>query len=401
MNLNGVLRPKTTAQVFLFTSQRMTLRASRATVLSFILFAFPGAEQCFCTPVEQTDSVPDFRQLLQKMADFSPDPCGPPYGQEKDRHSENVEIRLFDQAQQVIAQELNASAESSLPPRARAEEALKKLAGMSAEVNAAWPEENRFHFQILELPPALVVKMGIRTHETFFVFGISKEASGKPNRLWEDVGSGDTSAERSVPQLSLDIYPLHRGPSGNVRFLARFDISGCAGPTGVEYDVHEWNPGGYGYLEQIIKQDGSFGLSEVPEFAQIGEFRTEGSIITLPFCSYSAIDTWDNPSLCAVDTYDLSGDNVQFRSRSHNRPDLVPIAKAIEYAEKRDYPAVRAYCASANVAHRLIRENPPHAEAILQTKRTGKYRERIEIGEYFFDVEKRAGRWLVVGFGAE
>lgn len=186
-----------------------------------------------------------------------------------------------------------------------------------------------------------------------------------------------------------------------MRFLARFDLSGCAGPTGVEYDLHEWNPEGSGYLEQIIKQAGSFGLDNEPGFERIGKFRTEGSLITLPFCSYSAIDTWDNPSLCAVDTYDLSGDNVHFRSRVYNRPDLLPIAKAVEYAEKRDYPAVRAYCASAYVAHRLIRENPPHAEAILQTKRTGKDGERIEMGEYFFDVEKRAGRWLVVAFGLE
>jgi len=401
MNLSGILRPSTAALVFLFAYQCWALRASRAAVLAFILFAFPGAGQCFCAPVEQSDSVPDFRQLLKKMADFSPDPCGPPYGREEDWHSENVGIRLFDQAQQVIAQELNASAESSRPPRDRAEEALKKLAGMSAEVNAAWPEENRFHFQILDLPPVLVVKMGIRTHETFIVFGIAEEDSGKPNRLWRDVGSGDASVERSAPQLSLDIYPLHRGPSGNVRFLARFDLSGCAGPTGVEYDAREWNPQGSGGLEQVIKQEGSFGLGEVAEFPQIGKLRTEGSLITLPYCWFSGIDTWDNPSLCAVDTYDLSGDNVHFRSRVYNRPDLLPIAKAIEYAEKRDYPAVRAYCASAKVAHRLIRENPPHAEAFLQTKRTGKGREHIEMGGCFFDVEKRAGRWLVVAFSAE
>jgi hypothetical protein len=214
-------------------------------VLTFLLFVFPAAQRGGCAQAQQTDSTPDFRQLLQKMADFSPDPCGPPYGREEDWHSEDVEIHLFDQAQQVIAQELNASAESSRPPRDRAEEALKKLAGMSAEVNAAWPEENQFHFQILDLPPALVVKMGIRTHETFFVFGISEDDSGKPNRLWRDVGSGDASGERSVPQLSLDVYPLHRGPSGNARFLARFGLSACAGSIGVAYDGREWNPRGY------------------------------------------------------------------------------------------------------------------------------------------------------------
>jgi len=36
-------------------------------------------------------------------------------------------------------------------------------------------------------------------------------------------------------------------------------------------------------------------------FAQIGEFRAEGSSINLPYCWFSPIDTWDNPSLCAID----------------------------------------------------------------------------------------------------
>ena len=157
-----------------------------------------------------------------------------------------------------------------------------------------------------------------------------------------------------------------------------------------------------GWLTKIIKQDGASGLDEEPkEFAETGELRTKGSLITLPYCWFSAIDTWDNPSLCAVDTFDLSGDNVRFRSRLYNRPDLVPIAKSIEYAEKRDYPAARAYCASAKVAHRLVHGSPPHADAMLQTKRTGKGKERIEMGDGFFDVEKRAGRWLVVAFRSE
>src|ERR1017187_3212938 len=90
------------------------------------------------------------------------------------------------------------------------------------------------------------------------------------------------------------------------------------------------NPEGNGDLELIIKQAGALGLDDkVPGFAQIGEFRTVGSSITLPYCWFSPIDTWDNPSLCAVDSYDLSGDRVRFRSHTYNRPDLVPVAKAL------------------------------------------------------------------------
>jgi hypothetical protein len=68
--------------------------------------------------------------------------------------------------------------------------------------------------------------------------------------------------------------------------------------------------------------------------------------ITIPYCWFSAIDTWDNPSMCAADIYDLSHDDVRFVSRAVNRPDLLPIAKALEYVSKHDYPAVLAYCAS-------------------------------------------------------
>lgn len=397
MELPGILRPKV-------SNQKMIFRAAKAAAFAFVLFAFPEANKSFCTPSQQSDVPPDFRQLLQKLADYSPDPCGPPYGREQDWHSGDAESRLFDQAQQAITKQLNASVEGSSPPRERAEEALKKLEGMSAEINFAWPEENRFRFQILDLSSVLVVKMGIRTHETFFVLGIPEADSGKANQLWRDVGSGDASVERSVPQLSLDIYPLHRGPSGKVRFLARFALSGCAGPTGVEYDAREWNGESIGGLERIIKQAGSFGLDDkVPGFPQIGKFNTQGSLITLPYCWYSSIDTWDNPSLCAVDTYDLSGDNVKFRSRVYNRPDLVPIAKAIEYAEKRDYHAVLGYCASSEVARRLVRDITPavfFAEDI-RVMRTGNNKEHVKLGYGSFDVEKRAGHWVVVGFSRE
>jgi len=91
-----------------------------------------------------------------------------------------------------------------------------------------------------------------------------------------------------------------------------------------------------GTLREIIEQDGAFGLDdEVPGFAQIGELQTQGALMTLPYCWFSALDTWDNPSLCAVDTYDVARDKVRFETRRYNRPDLVPIAKAIEHARRR------------------------------------------------------------------
>ena len=100
-------------------------------------------------------------------------------------------------------------------------------------------------------------------------------------------------------------------------------------------------------LGQIIKQSGAFGLDDkVPGFPQIGDLKTDDVRVTLPYCWLSPIDTWDNPSTCAVDTYDLSGDSAKFISRIHNRPDLLPVAKVMEYAAQCDYGALLGYCSS-------------------------------------------------------
>lgn len=214
------------------------------------------------------------------------------------------------------------------------------------------------------------------------------------------------SFEQESARSLIEVFELHRGPSGNARSLARIEPFGCAGSVGVVYEAREWNPEGIGSLEKIIYQEGALGLDDnVEGFPQIGELQTEGTLITLPYCRFSAIDTWDNPSLCALDTYDLSGDDVKFQSRAHNRPDLVPVVKAIEYAQARDIAAARGYCASSEIADRLVREMPPHFFAgEIQVNATGKNRERVELGDgpvYWLDVEERQGGWVVVGFGEE
>jgi hypothetical protein len=383
----------------------MTFRSIPLAVLASFFLALTHTPHCHCSPVPPI-SPQDFRPLLQKLADYSPDPCGPPYGRERDWHSADVENTLFEQAGNFVAQELNAVRSETMSPQDRATEAMKKLGQLSAEINANWPDEDRFHFQILDLPPALVLKITIHSHARFFVFGVPEETSGQPNRLWQRVGSDDESSEHEAPRSWIEIYPLHRGAAGNARFLAEFGYTGCAGSSGVVYDAREWNPKGFGDFEQVIKQEGAFGLGDkVPGFAQIGKFRTDGALITLPYCWFSSIDTWDNPSLCAVDTYDTSGDNLKFRSRAYNRPDLVPIAKAIEYAQRREYPAVLGYCASGEVARRMVRDLPPSVFAgDLRVTRAGKGKETVAIGDppsYRLDVEKFAGRWLVVAFNAD
>lgn len=382
----------------------MTLR-SILTALLAVLFTLSGAKQCFCAPAQQFGSPEEFQKLLQELATYSPDPCGPPHREEKNWHSADDQARLFQQAVDIVTKGLNATVDDPGAPRDRAAEALQKLEQMSAGINASWPEKNRFHFQILELPPALVLKMTIRTYEMYFVLGMVKESFGKSNSVWRMVGTGEVSVKHDSPQTWLDLYPLRRGPSGNARFLARFDLSGCAGSTGVLYDAEEWNNGSAS-TQQIIKQAGALGMDDkVPGFEQIGKLQTEGSLITLPYCWFSPIDSWDNPSMCAVDTYDVSGDSVRFRTRDYNRPDLLPIAKAIEYAEQRDYLAVLGYCSSADVARKLVRQVPPLVLAEdLRMTRTGNGKEHVEFGPspaYNFDVEERAGRWRVVAFSGE
>ncbi len=110
--------------------------------------------------------------------------------------------------------------------------------------------------------------------------------------------------------------------------------------------------------------------------------------------------------MCSVDTYDLSGDDTKFISRVYNRPDLLPVAKAIEYAEQRDYGALLGYCGSVQVADGMIRDLPPYvyAGADIRVTPTGNGKERVELGDgpvYRFEVEERNGRWLVVAFNSE
>jgi hypothetical protein len=181
---------------------------------------------------------------------------------------------------------------------------------------------------------------------------------------------------------------------------------GCAGSIGVIYEAREWDPQGPGSLRQIIGQGGAFGLDDqVPGFEQIGDLRTDGALITLPYCQFSAIDTWDNPSLCAVDTYDLSGDEVKFQSRTYSRPDLVPIVKVIEYARERDYPAVRSYSASEEVARKLVREIAPYTFAEdIRVRNVGKGKKQVDLGYdpvLRFEIEERDGSWVVNGFDVE
>jgi hypothetical protein len=363
---------------------------------------------------EPSPPQPDFQQLLHKMAGGTADSCGGPWSAEHELVS--PEDSVFEQAVDAVTDSLNAPESGKATPKGRASSALKELERQSAEINASWPVENRFHFEVVDLAPALLVTMSIRSQGNYFAFGIPAEDDyGKPNRQWKKIGEGYPNSPDEVPYTSVALYPLHRGPSGNPRFLASFVISGCAGSWGIRYDVEEWQAKSETDIAPILKQEGSVGMGDEPigtkvspkhPFPPIGELKTEGTIVTLPYCWFSAIDTWDNPSMCAVDTYDLSGDAIRFVSERYNRPDLLPVARAIEYAEKHDYPAVLAYCGSAAVARKIVRElaNGYQFEYPLEVKRIGPGRERVRLadsGDPGFVVERRGDRWVVASLSPE
>ncbi len=363
-----------------------------------------------------------FEGLLSRMSSGPPDPCT---GEGED--FSNLEYKLFEEADKSMVQELNGkppaphnppiAAEDS--PRARALDAIAKLERLSARIDEGWPTENRFHAEVFEIPNAIVVKMTYRNRGTFSFFAVpERDPFNKPNSLWQAMGAEDDG--RYKPQAgydSVELFPLERGPSKRPRFLAKFGFVGCGSGVGVAYYAYEWNPQGAGHLDQVIKVEGSTSQEDPDEehrpaktnlsnsFPPIGEFRTKGALVTLPYCWFSAIDTWDNPSLCAVDSYDVSGDRVRFQGRVTNRPDLLPIAKAIEHAQAHEYSAVLAYCASPDVARRIVEDIPPFVfgGAELNVNRFADLRESVEFGDdetLRFEVQKRGDRWLVVAFQA-
>ena len=338
-----------------------------------------------------------FESLLKEIASAPGDPCNYQTPDFQDRSE--LERSIFDAADKAVVAKLNE------PPRAtpsgaktRATEALQDLERRSAEINRSWPEERRFHFETLELPPALVVKLMLRTRWTFSFYAPGP-GGDDPMGSWRVIGAPDDGRYSSAPSVWVGLFPLARGPSQAVRFLATFGSAGCAGASGgLSYYAYEWDPES-STLDEFIRIEGAHNI------ASLAEARTEGSVIRLPYCWFSAVDTWDNPELCAVDSYDLSGDRVRFVGRDYNLPDLAALAKAIEYAKARDYPATLAYCGSADVARRMVRDLPPFLgipafdkDPDFPAKRISASKESVDFGDFHFELEKRGDRWLVVSF---
>ena len=279
-------------------------------------------------------------ELLRRMASETPDDCSapaPPPSSSVD--VSQLENQLFEAVKGQVAAWLNAPSAAVISnAEVRATTALREVEQSSAENNKSWPDDARFHFKVLKLPPAILVEMSYRYHSTFVLFSsfyLNKYAATDPGTQWREVDFVDPNA----PASGVDLYPLHRGPSGRARFLARVWKSGCAGSIGEDYYGYEWSSNDGQVASEIIKIQGAEGLDDAAS-THVGTLSTTGSFIQLPYCFFSAVDTWDNPTLCAADSFDLSGDHAVLSGRIYNRPDLVTIAKAVQYAEDGDYRAV-------------------------------------------------------------
>jgi hypothetical protein len=377
------------------------------------LLSVPGL--CATVRAQQPrQPTPSLEDLLLSLSTAPADAC------EGEGNFEYVENQLFDQAEQAVAQSLNAvSNPGTTPqtPRERAVEALEKPARLSAKINAGWPEENRFQYEVVDVSPGLVMKMIIRSRATFSFFALTQIGpSDHQTFRWQDNSFDPRRSNNMGGSQSISVFPLHRGPAAKARFLIESGDFACGSGRAITYSAYEWDPESPEGHAEIIKLEDSvneedpieeqiIGSSETRSLAPIGKVKTEGPLITLPYCWFSALDTRDNPSLCAVNTYDLSGDRVRFASGVVNRPDFLPIAKAFEYAQAHDYPAVRAYCASDDAARRLVENIPPSFFAEeLAISDASTFREMVQPGEghpYSFVVEKTADRWLVVSFEIE
>jgi hypothetical protein len=350
--------------------------------------------------------APTVSELLREMATEEPDPCLIPSVRDSKGHLPAIFQAVVD----GVLRSLNAT---SSAPAITALAAAAQMEGQSQKINARWPEENRLKIEVLDVSPTIVLKISLQTTQRLYILGVpGYGGDGKPNHQWQQVGADreDTLDDETFGWRSwINVYPLQRGPSGKARVLASIVSTGCAGSSGLLYEAWEWDPASAVGLSQIIKQPGSLGLDEAADgghptpkdpFHPVGILRAKGPLIALPFCWFSDLDTWDNPSLCAVDTYNVAEDNVTFVSRAYNRPDLIPVALALEAVERHDYPAIRAYCASAHVARTLFRlASPVGASGELDIQRPSAKRERIILGDgEHLDVKRIGDRWFITAY---
>jgi hypothetical protein len=357
---------------------------------------------CRARTQETSEPIQQFQATIVKLASAPADDCGWESGSSPSFSGDTVKLEntLFHDADASIVKSLNASVGE---PKEAVSRVLESMSNMSGDVNKAWPADRIFHYELLEIDPAFVVNYHFRSRSTWSVFAVPAltidREKGK-NTKWVRVESDENRWAEHNSNENMEVYPLERGPSKLARFLAKSSHVSCGdGQTGVEYVGYEWNPAWTGTIAKVLRRKGAVS-GEI--FPAIGKLQTTGSRITLPYCWWSAVDSSVWATLCSVDTYDVSGDQVRFMGTETNRPDLETVAKVIEYSQNRDFQAVLAYSASESVAKTLVALMPPsvyNAGGNLEPPVGNLQTVDLENSDHLrFVLEKRGGRWVVVRF---
>src|ERR1700723_3676158 len=209
----------------------MNWRGSVATVVAILTSGmFLWGQSCIA---QQDDPIALTEQLLRKLAPAQADLCDGP-GDPLNDYS-GLEFKVRDAARAAIVRRLNDPTLATETPQARAQFAVKELKEISARVNASWPSERRLGFQILDLPPALIVEWSVRFQAGYIAFEIP--IHDNPKKQWQEVGEDDQSPWNAPAWSDFTLYSVHRGPSGHARFLAVSHSGGCAGSYGIQYDA--------------------------------------------------------------------------------------------------------------------------------------------------------------------
>lgn len=376
-------------------------------LLSSLLLGFLLTISVVTSGLAQTDLAPvskeDLKETLRQLEQFPPNPCD--LKPEDAKTEAKLNSQLYVKTLAVLEQDLNNENGSSSIPLARVEASLVTLFGRHQGEDSEHTA-SPVSYELLDLRPILVLKLSVHSQERLFVLEHKGQRAGQ-NPRWQAVdlqAYDDDKNEAPISWRKLALVPLYSGKSSKMRFLSSITRGGCAGSFGVSYSAYEWDPENTdGALEKVIDIHGFLGSdNKVPDFPQIGRLKTAGTLITLPYCQFSVIDTWDNPSLCMVDTYNLST-RVSFQNRRYNRPDLVPVIQIFKHIGDREYPAIRAYTSSDAIANRILKELQPRAGSEeIKTRSLRSDLERITLSDLVnqstFIVRKMGKGWKIVGF---
>jgi len=135
--------------------------STHRTLLSVFLLSMAfltATTRSFCSPNPENPSD-KISQLLWQLASAPPDTCGGPWSPNLD--ADQFEQSILEETAKVTLERLNRSGPELNAASNRVTEALNQIKAQSEKVNAAWPEESRFRFELLPIRLALVLKVGI------------------------------------------------------------------------------------------------------------------------------------------------------------------------------------------------------------------------------------------------